>query len=44
MGGELDLELSGKVVGKDTCEYVRLVSDLGSDRYVIHLAMRLELG
>ena len=43
-GGELDPELSGEVVGKDAGEHVRLVSDPGSDRYVIHLAMRLELG
>ena len=43
-GGELDPELSGKVVGEDADEYVRLVSDPGPDRYVIRLAMCPELG
>ena len=43
-GGELDPEFSGEVVGEDAGEHVQLVSDSDPDRYVIHLAMRPELG
>ena len=43
-GRHLDLQFSGEVAGKDTGEHVRLVSDPGPDRHVIHLAMHLEFG
>ena len=43
-GIELDPELSGEVAGGDAGEHVRLVPDPDPDRYVIHSAMRPELG
>ena len=41
---DLDLEFAGEVVGKDAGEHVELVADPCPDRYVIHLAVRLEFG
>ena len=41
---ELDLQLASEVVSEDAGEHVQLVADPGLDRYVVHLAMRLELG
>ena len=41
---ESDLEFTSEVVSKNTGEHVQLVSHPRLDRYVVHLAMRLEFG
>ena len=41
---ESDLEFASKVVSKNAGEHVQLISHPRLDRYVVHLAMRFELG
>ena len=41
---ELHLEFASEVVSEDGSEHVELVSDAGSDRDVVHLAMGFEFG